>query len=221
MFSWYRLDGWERAVKCFVDSNGGLLFPCVEDAAFEKKLRCEPLAGGGKVVGTRVVGLLRPVHIGPLCGVLHVVCEGIANVAGNIDGLYFESPKVINAPLFVISTEDDINVSGGATIGVFEANFGERCPVCACREKEVRRVVGDEPILAKAHRASNGDFSTVNNAANAERVLRFVFGAVGDFVVEGAKPLGAVTRGGRITGRWRKAKNFCEWVLLRFRVRHG
>ena len=125
-----------------------------------------------------------------------------------------------NLPSIAIGAEDDINVARAATVGVFEADFCERRPVCAGREKEVSGVVGDEPVLAEAHRAGDGDFFAVDDAANAKRVLRFVFSAIGDFVVERAQALGAVARCGDTAGRGRKAENFGERMFLWSRVRH-
>ena len=61
----------------------------------------------------------------------------------------------------------------------------------------------------------------MNDAAHTERVLRFVFGAVGDFVVEGAQSLGAMARCCVIAGRGRKAEDLGKRMFLRSRVRHG
>jgi len=67
-----------------------------------------------------------------------------------------------------------------------------RCPGRNFWKNEIRRVVRDHPALAETNWASDNDIVRVEDAAYTERVLRFVFRAVGHFIAEGAKALCAM-----------------------------
>ena len=53
----------------------------------------------------------------------------------------------------------------------------------------------------------------MKHAANAKRVLRFVFGAIRNFVVKRAETLCAMAVCVRAHIRCRKAEDFCEWMF--------
>jgi hypothetical protein len=53
-------------------------------------------------------------------------------------------------------------------------------------------VIRDDPIFSEANRASDCNALASTDATRAERVVRFVFSAIGDFVIERTEFLFAV-----------------------------
>ena len=120
-------------------------------------------------------------------GSFHVMLKRITHVAGNINGLNFQRAEIINFTRLVVGAKNDVNISSRATVGVFQADFRERRPSRIRWKKEIRRIVCNHPALAETNRASDDNFIILKHAAYTKRVLRFVFRAVRNFIVEWAK----------------------------------
>jgi len=127
--------------------------------------------------------------------------------------LNFQRPEIINLASFVVSAQNNINISRRATFGILQTHFGQRCPFGICPKEKFCRIVCNQPLLPKTNWASDDDFVFMENTANAEWVLRFVFGAVRNFIIERAKTFCAmpVCIGTHVCCR--KTEDFCQWML--------
>ena len=67
---------------------------------------------------------------------------------------------------------------------VLETNFGQGCPCSIGRKEEICCIVGNDPVLPEANWASDRQAGVRLNATSPQRVIRFVFGAIRDFVVD-------------------------------------
>ena len=67
--------------------------------------------------------------------------------------------------------------------------------------------------MAKTNGTGDDEFALVGNATDTEWVLGFVLGAVGDFVVERAQPLGAMAFRFRALVGGREAEDFGDRML--------
>jgi hypothetical protein len=119
----------------------------------------------------------------------------------------------MNLAGLVVSADNNIYVARRTSVGVFQANFRERRPSCTGRKKEICCIVSNYPFLAETNRTSDNNFAFMKNAANTQRILRFVFRAIGNFVVERAEALGSVAISTRACVTRRKSEDFCEWML--------
>src|SRR5579872_5874844 len=94
--------------------------------------------------------------------------------------------------MIVVRDKHKIDVSGRLVIFIFEANFGEGCPLCSRWKEEVRSVVGDDPVLPKSYRAGNCDEVAFRDAARSKRIIGSVLRAVGNLIVEWTEFLGSM-----------------------------
>ena len=80
-------------------------------------------------------------------------------------------------------------------------------------KKEICCIICNHPALTEANRASDDYFVVVEHAAHTKRVLRFIFCAIRNFIVERTETLCAMTICIRAHVRYWKAEDFREWLF--------
>ena len=164
--------------------------------ALEKKLRRKTFSGRRKEVRTRIIGFFGPVHRCPLFRVFHKIGEWIADISGNINGLYFKRAKINDLPFVVISNKHHVNVPCRLSLKIVQSNFCQRTPIRPVSEEKAGSVISDYPIFTEPNRACNDRMFVIINGTDAQGVFSFIFCTIGDFVVERTTTMGAIAIGG-------------------------
>src|ERR1035437_2935668 len=114
----------------------------------------------------------------------------------------------------VIRDENEVDVPRRFARLIIQSNFREGCPSRVRREKELRTIIGNDPILTKSNWAGDGKMVSLENATHSKRIVRFVLGAVGNLIVVRTKffePI-AGSRCGSVIRR--QTKDFSERIGL-------
>ena len=145
-----------------------------------------------------------PIHIEACIRGLHVIFKWGAYIAGDINCLNFDRTKIYYLASVIIRHQNNIYVASGLAVFIIKANFNQRSPFCIGREEKSGGIVGNNPILTKANRASDRHTVSVIYATNTQGVVSLIFCAVRNFVVEWTEPFFTVAD--------------CLWGLVVYRI---
>lgn len=111
--------------------------------------------------------------------VFHIVLESTANVAGNVDRLYFQRAIVGDAALGIGNEQDHINAAHGFAVLIRQAHLRDALGVGAHGEEKPGGVSRNQPFLLEPDGTGDDTLTArVEDAAHAERVILFVFVAL-------------------------------------------
>ena len=96
-------------------------------------------------------------------------------------------------PVVVIGTKNNVDIPSRLVVGIFQPDFRKRRPLRFFRKEKPGGVLSNDPLLPEADRAGDYNVFPIKDTAYAKRVVRLVFRAVWNLVVEWTKAMLAVT----------------------------
>jgi hypothetical protein len=73
------------------------------------------------------------------------VIKRFSHIPANVNGLYFDGAKVNYVARFTLLVDNKVNVAGSFSVYIFEFDFGYERPRSIGAEKELSRVLSDNP----------------------------------------------------------------------------